>query len=70
MDEQDNSLCIQQHVRRSRVDLEGLRHPTVFVVRARKEECPARSFYEPFNVRSRVGESNRDETQLRRLVAR
>ena len=68
MNQSDASLSIQQHVCRSGVDLEGLCRPAIFVVRSGIDECSGSLFDKLLDVRSRVGKSDRDDTELRRFV--
>src|SRR5690242_20448236 len=67
MNQYNASSSVQQHIGWSGVDLEGMRHPAIFVVRGRIDERSL--FHKSFDVRSGVGESDRDDIELRRLAA-
>ena len=68
MDENDEALFVQQHIGRRRVDLEGLGNPTIVVVGSGKDERGGPRFDEGLYVRSRIGESNGNNSQLGRFL--
>ena len=58
MDKHNVSPGIDENVRRRRVDLEGIRHPPVFVISRGENKHAGAGFHKCFDIGSRVSEAD------------
>jgi hypothetical protein len=58
MDKHNVSPSIDKNVRRRRVDLEGIRHPSVFVIGSGENKHAGAGFHKRFDIRSRISKAD------------